>query len=93
MKVGTAAPKTLGLDSLLDFSVEPTLDGETLEPEEWQRLLEGADGLALLKGKCGICPYKDFCGGSRSRAYAVSGDYLAEEPCCSYQPIQSASKK
>ncbi len=42
---------------------------------------------ALLKGKCGICPYKDFCGGSRSRAYAVTGDYLAEEPCCSYQPL------
>lgn len=39
-----------------------------------------------LKGKCGVCPYKDFCGGSRSRAYAVTGDYLAEEPCCSYQP-------
>jgi radical SAM protein len=46
-----------------------------------------------LKGKCGICPYRDFCGGSRSRAYAITGDYLAEEPCCSYQPIQSASKR
>ncbi len=46
----------------------------------------------LLKGKCGICPYKDFCGGSRSRAYAVTGDYLAEEPCCSYLPIPSAAK-
>jgi radical SAM protein len=48
---------------------------------------------ALLKGKCGICPFKDFCGGSRSRAYAVTGDYLAEEPCCSYQPVPSASKR
>jgi radical SAM protein len=47
---------------------------------------------ARLKGKCGICPYKDFCGGSRSRAYAVTGDYLAEEPCCSYQPIPSGGK-
>lgn len=46
---------------------------------------------SLLKGKCGICPYKDFCGGSRSRAYAVTGDYLAEEPCCSYQPVRSVS--
>jgi len=48
---------------------------------------------ALLKGKCGLCPYKDFCGGSRSRAYAVTGDYLAEEPCCSYQPVLSPGKK
>ena len=48
---------------------------------------------ALLKGKCGICPYKDFCGGSRSRAYAVTGDYLAEEPCCFYQPVPSEARK
>ena len=46
-----------------------------------------------LKGKCGICPYRDFCGGSRSRAYAVTGDYLAEEPCCSYQPVPSGAKR
>ena len=48
---------------------------------------------SLLKGKCGICSYKDFCGGSRSRAYAVTGDYLAEEPCCSYQPVRSVAVK
>jgi radical SAM protein len=41
---------------------------------------------SLLKGKCGLCTYKDLCGGSRARAYAMSGDYLAEDPCCSYQP-------
>jgi len=39
-----------------------------------------------LKGKCGACDYKDVCGGSRARAYAVSGDPLAEEPCCAYIP-------
>ena len=48
---------------------------------------------SLFKGKCGICPYQDFCGGSRSRAYAVTGDYLAEEPCCSYQPSHLTSKQ
>ncbi len=37
---------------------------------------------ANLKGACGRCPYRSVCGGSRSRAYAVHGDYLAEEPCC-----------
>lgn len=42
-----------------------------------------------LKGRCGICPYKDICGGSRARAYAVTGDYLEEDPCCLYQPRPS----
>ncbi len=37
-------------------------------------------------GKCGVCEYLKICGGSRSRAYALSGDYLAEDPRCVYQP-------
>jgi len=39
-----------------------------------------------LKGKCGVCEFKEICGGSRARAYALTGDVLAEEPCCVYQP-------
>ncbi|MFH1487138.1 MAG: TIGR04053 family radical SAM/SPASM domain-containing protein [Chloroflexota bacterium] len=39
-----------------------------------------------LKGKCGRCEYIRICGGSRARAYAVTGDYLAAEPYCVYQP-------
>jgi radical SAM protein len=39
-----------------------------------------------LKGKCGACEFNDICGGSRSRAYATSGDLFAEEPCCAYLP-------
>jgi radical SAM protein with 4Fe4S-binding SPASM domain len=39
-----------------------------------------------LEGRCGRCEYRYVCGGSRSRAFAVSGNYLAEEPFCSYQP-------
>jgi radical SAM protein len=38
------------------------------------------------EGKCGICEYQKICGGSRSRAYALTGDYLAEDPRCVYQP-------
>lgn len=41
-----------------------------------------------LQGKCGRCEYKHICGGSRSRAYALTGDIFAEEPCCSYQPLR-----
>jgi AdoMet-dependent heme synthase len=39
-----------------------------------------------LKGKCGICEFKAVCGGCRARAYEATGDYLAEEPLCVYQP-------
>jgi radical SAM protein len=39
-----------------------------------------------LKGKCGICEYRFICGGSRARAYALTGDYLEAEPCCIYVP-------
>ena len=38
------------------------------------------------EGKCGICEYQKVCGGSRSRAYAFTGDFLAEDPRCVYQP-------
>jgi len=37
-------------------------------------------------GRCGICEYRKICGGCRARAYALTGDYLAEEPFCVYQP-------
>lgn len=38
------------------------------------------------EGKCGLCEYTNICGGSRSRAYANTGNYLAEDPRCTYQP-------
>jgi radical SAM protein len=41
---------------------------------------------AELGGKCGLCEFKDVCGGSRARAYAVNGDPMAAEPSCAYQP-------
>ena len=39
-----------------------------------------------LKGACGVCEYGALCGGSRSRAFAMSGDYLANDPWCAYRP-------
>ncbi len=39
-----------------------------------------------LKGKCGECEFREICGGSRARAYSLTGDAFAEEPCCVYQP-------
>lgn len=39
-----------------------------------------------LKGKCGLCEYKNVCGGSRARAYALTGDYLESDPYCAHVP-------
>jgi len=39
-----------------------------------------------LKGRCGRCPFRQTCGGSRSRAYALRGDWLEEDPWCSFVP-------
>ncbi len=41
-----------------------------------------------LEGKCGVCGYRDVCGGCRARAYAATGNYMAEEPFCAYIPQQ-----
>ncbi|MBI3910630.1 MAG: radical SAM protein [Armatimonadetes bacterium] len=40
----------------------------------------------FLKGKCGWCEFRQTCSGCRARAYAATGDYLAEEPDCVYEP-------
>jgi radical SAM protein len=40
----------------------------------------------LLKGRCGICEYREVCGGQRGRAYALTGDWLESDPACVYQP-------
>ncbi|MBL8215207.1 MAG: TIGR04053 family radical SAM/SPASM domain-containing protein [Bryobacterales bacterium] len=39
-----------------------------------------------FSGKCGVCEYRNICGGSRARAYAVGGDCFRSDPRCSYQP-------
>ena len=41
---------------------------------------------AELEGRCGLCEFSGVCGGSRSRAYAVTGRPMAEEPFCTYEP-------
>ncbi len=39
-----------------------------------------------LKGKCGVCEYKDICGGCRTSAYFYTGDILGPDPQCAYIP-------
>jgi AdoMet-dependent heme synthase len=41
-----------------------------------------------LKGKCGVCEFREVCGGSRARSFALTGDYLAADASCVYVPGQ-----
>jgi radical SAM protein with 4Fe4S-binding SPASM domain len=63
-----------------------------------KRLIEiwdGSEDLArmrdagVLEGKCGLCEYKQVCGGCRARAFGMTGNYLGEEPFCAYEPRRS----
>ncbi len=49
-------------------------------------LFTGMRDHGRLAGRCGACEFAPVCGGSRSRAFAVTGDPYAEDPWCSYQP-------
>jgi radical SAM protein with 4Fe4S-binding SPASM domain len=42
-----------------------------------------------LEGKCGVCSYRQICGGCRGRAYAATGNYMAEEPFCAFVPPEA----
>jgi len=46
------------------------------------RVLNELRNRTLLKGDCGKCHYREFCGGCRARAWLQNGDYLAADPCC-----------
>lgn len=46
-----------------------------------------------LKGKCRVCEYKHICMGCRARAYGECGDYMGEEPFCSYIPAKLRNRK
>ena len=47
----------------------------------------------LLKGQCGECEYRRLCGGCRGRAWALTGDYLEEDPSCFIHPPDEAQDR
>lgn len=49
-------------------------------------LFQNLRDTSKLEGKCGACEFREICGGSRSRAYALTGNPFSEEPCCAYIP-------
>lgn len=61
---------------------------QTSFPEIWQTspLFAELRQPDLLGGKCGLCEFKKICSGCRARAFGMGGDYLAEEPFCTYLP-------
>jgi len=64
---------------------------DTPFPEIWQNApqFKRLRNIKEYRGKCGICEYHRVCGGCRARAHTMSGDYLEEEPLCSYLPRSS----
>lgn len=69
-------PKPAGnvrTDGLVDLYRDSPLFEELRDPD-------------ALEGKCGACEFRNVCGGSRSRAYAVTGDPLESDPLCPYVP-------
>jgi radical SAM protein with 4Fe4S-binding SPASM domain len=61
----------------------------------WEKseLFHDLRNFKAYKGRCGSCEYVNVCGGCRARAYAVTGDYMAEEPYCTYVPKKMQSAK
>jgi len=64
-------------------SVRRTPFGEIWNESPLFEQLRDADALT---GKCGICRFEAICGGCRARAFSDTGDYLAGEPFCTYEP-------
>jgi AdoMet-dependent heme synthase len=52
----------------------------------YSRLFRALRDERRLEGKCGACPFRSVCGGSRARAHATTGNFLAEDPACAYVP-------
>jgi radical SAM protein with 4Fe4S-binding SPASM domain len=50
------------------------------------KLLNDIRDYSKIKGKCGVCEYREICGGSRSRSYALTGSYHNSDPYCIYKP-------
>ncbi|GGC74514.1 radical SAM protein [Thalassobacillus devorans] len=79
-----------GLLPIKAGNVKETPLGEIYRESEVFQNLRNPDA---YKGKCGVCEFRHVCGGSRSRAYAMTGDYMESEPYCVYIPKALRGKK
>ncbi|MDZ7701321.1 MAG: radical SAM protein [Halobacteriales archaeon] len=70
----------------LPSSVGNVREADLVERYREADLFEALRDPDALRGKCGACPFNHVCGGSRSRAYARTGDPLESDPLCGYVP-------
>ncbi len=70
----------------LPVSAGNVREGDIVEIYGESPLFRGLRDPDRLKGKCGLCEYRAFCGGARARAWAVSGDPFEADPFCAYVP-------
>jgi AdoMet-dependent heme synthase len=71
-------------------NVRSTSVGDIYRHSELFQQLRNTDN---LRGKCGDCEFQGICGGSRARAYALTGDAFAEDPSCAYVPRETKTKQ
>jgi radical SAM protein with 4Fe4S-binding SPASM domain len=72
----------------LDIPAGNLIDSDYNFANIWESsaFLNDIRNVSLYQGKCGQCEYVESCGGCRARAYAMTGNYLASDPICDYQP-------
>jgi radical SAM protein len=70
----------------LPLSVGTVREMDVVEAYRGHPVFKDLRDVTRLKGKCGICEYREICGGQRGRAYGVTGDYLEVDPACLYKP-------
>jgi radical SAM protein len=68
-----------------------TRDGQLVETYRHDAVFRQLRDPEALHGRCGRCELRAVCGGSRSRAFAATGDAFAEDPLCAYQPAENAA--
>jgi heme b synthase len=92
---GCIAGQTIALvnsnGDVLPCSYFPVNGGNVFEKplkEIWEtsELFKDMRNFKDYEGKCGVCKHLGVCGGCRARSYAVTGNYMAEEPFCDYIP-------
>src|SRR5512138_2135459 len=59
---------------------------DVIEVYRHSKLFKELRSVDKIKGRCGLCEYRDVCGGQRGRAFALTGDYLESDPACIYIP-------
>ncbi len=72
--------KRVDIYELIEYAVAAGID---VSITSTFRMLRDID---RLEGKCGVCEFRNVCGGSRARAFGVTGNLMAEEPDCNYLP-------